>query len=36
MMLAKNSLSHLYDVRKSRQMYKEIEDTYIKLLKKTD
>lgn len=36
MMLAKNSLSHLYDEGKSRQMYKEIEDTYIKLLKKTD
>lgn len=29
MMLARNSLSHLYDEESSRQVYNEIKDTYI-------
>jgi len=33
MMLARNSLSHLYDEQKSREVYKEIKDTYFVLLK---
>lgn len=33
MMLARNSLSHLYDEEKSRDVYKEIKNTYLELLK---
>lgn len=32
MMLARNSLSHLYDEEKSRDVYKEVKNTYLKLL----
>ena len=32
MMLARNSLSHLYDEETSRKIYKEIKEKYIKLL----
>lgn len=34
MMLARNSLSHLYDEETSRKIYKEIKEKYIKLLEK--
>lgn len=34
MMLARNSLSHLYDEEKSRNIYKDIKETYLELLKK--
>lgn len=34
MMLARNSLSHLYDEEKSREIYLEIKETYINLLEK--
>ena len=34
MMLARNSLSHLYDEETSRKIYKEIKENYIKLLEK--
>ncbi len=33
MMLARNSLSHLYDEAKSREVYQEIKDVYFELLK---
>ena len=33
MMLARNSLSHLYDEEKSREIYIEIKDIYINLFK---
>lgn len=33
MMLARNSLSHLYDEEKSREIYVEIKETYFRLLK---
>ena len=32
MMLARNSLSHIYDEQTSRNIYKEIKEKYIKLL----
>ena len=32
MMLARNSLSHLYDEEKSREIYLEIKESYFKLL----
>lgn len=32
MMLARNSLSHLYDEAKSREVYQEIKNVYFKLL----
>lgn len=32
MMLARNSLAHLYDEEKSREVYREIKNTYLKLL----
>ena len=32
MMLARNSLAHLYDEEKSRNVYQEIKSTYLKLL----
>ena len=32
MMLARNSLSHLYDEEKSREIYEEIKNIYLKLL----
>ena len=32
MMLARNSLSHLYDEEKSREIYMEIKEKYIKLI----
>ena len=32
MMLARNSLSHLYDEEESRNVYQEIKSTYLKLL----
>ena len=35
MMLARNSLSHLYDEETSRKIYKEIKEKYIKLLKES-
>ena len=34
MMLARNSLSHLYDEEKSREIYNEIKSTYIQLIEK--
>ena len=34
MMLARNSLSHLYDEEKSREIYLEIKNVYINLLQK--
>lgn len=34
MMLARNSLAHLYDEEKSREIYMEIKETYFKLLQK--
>lgn len=34
MMLARNSLSHLYDEEKSREIYNEIKDIYIDLFEK--
>lgn len=34
MMLARNSLSHLYDEAKSREVYQEIKDIYFSLLEK--
>ena len=34
MMLARNSLSHLYDEEKSREIYNEIKCTYIHLIEK--
>ena len=34
MMLARNSLSHLYDEEKSREIYLEIKDIYINLFEK--
>lgn len=34
MMLARNSLSHLYDEEKSREIYREIKETYFDLLQK--
>ena len=34
MMLARNSLSHLYDEEKSREIYNEIKNTYIHLIVK--
>ena len=34
MMLARNSLSHLYNEETSRKIYKEIKENYIKLLEK--
>ena len=34
MMLARNSLSHLYDEETSRKIYKDIKEKYIKLLEK--
>lgn len=33
MMLARNSISHLYDQERSREVYKEIKNKYLKLLK---
>lgn len=36
MMLARNSLSHLYDEEKSRTIYVDIKDKYLKLLEKLD
>ena len=33
MMLARNSLSHLYDEAKSREVYQEIKNLYFELLK---
>ena len=36
MMLARNSLSHLYDEEKSREIYVKIKEKYIKLLKDLD
>ena len=32
MMLARNSLSHLYDEEKSRNIYKDIKEIYLELL----
>lgn len=34
MMLARNSLSHLYDEKKSREVYKDIKKIYFNLLQK--
>ena len=34
MMLARNSLSHLYDEKKSREIYTEIKENYIDLFEK--
>ncbi len=34
MMLARNSLSHLYDEKTSREIYNEIKSTYINLIEK--
>lgn len=34
MMLARNSLSHLYDEKTSREIYNEIKNTYIILIEK--
>ena len=36
MMLARNSLSHLYDEEKSREIYAKIKEKYIKLLRDLD
>ena len=36
MMSARNSLSHLYDEEKSREIYVKIKEKYIKLLKDLD
>ena len=36
MMLSRNSLSHLYDEEKSREIYVKIKEKYIKLLKDLD
>ena len=36
MMLSRNNLSHLYDENKSREIYKDIKNIYIELLKKLD
>ena len=36
MMLARNSLSHLYDEEKSREIYTNIKENYIKLLEELD
>ena len=33
MMLARNALSHLYDENESRNIYRNIKEKYIKLLK---
>ena len=34
MMLSRNELSHLYDEKISRKIYKQIKENYIKLLEK--
>ena len=36
MMLARNSLSHLYDEEESRKIYKKVQENYIVLLKELD
>lgn len=36
MMLARNSLSHLYDEETSRMIYKDIKEKYIKLIEKVN
>ncbi len=36
MMLARNSLSHLYDEKKSREVYQDIKKVYIDLLKRLE
>ncbi len=36
MMLARNSLSHLYDEAKSREVYQDIKNKYFKLLKELE
>ena len=36
MMLARNSLSHLYDEAKSREVYQDIKNRYFKLLQELE